>query len=254
MRVLLVDDEPPARRAMAHMLKTIPDVEVVGEAGDGLEALEVLADREVDIVLLDIQMPVLAGLELASRLSPRASPAVVFVTAWAEHAVRAFELGSADYLLKPVAPERLAQAIERARAQLASEAASRRIATLEATLRALRQEPPARSVTHLWADTGVRRMRLAVNDIDWFGGDGDYVQAHVQGREYLLKERLRELEQRLPQCFLRIHRSTIANLDAVDAAIRDKGQLTLLMKSGERLSVGRRVRARVSDALRGRAD
>ena len=251
MRVLLVDDEPPARRAMAHMLATMPGIEVVGEAGDGLEALDVLADRDVDLVLLDIQMPVLAGLELAARLSPRASPAIVFVTAWAEHAVRAFELGSADYLLKPVAPERLAQAIERARAQLASQDAARRIATLEATLRAFRDAPTSPHPTHLWADTGVRRLRLPVNDIEWFGGDGDYVQAHVQGRAYLLRERLRDLEQRLPRQFLRIHRSTIANLDAVEAAIRDKGQLTLLMKSGERLSVGRRVRARVHDVLRG---
>lgn len=251
LRILVVDDELPARRALAHMLQELPDVEVVGFAGDGMEALELLARQPVDAVLLDIEMPRLAGIELVARLSPTPAPAIVFVTAWPQHAVRAFEMRVADYLLKPVRPERLAQALACVRAQLAERSAAQRIATLEAAVGALRERLPDEAPSRVWVEHGHGRLRLALDDIEWFAADGDYVQAHTAERSYLMRDALHRLETTLPATrFLRVHRSTLVNIAAiVGVAHACNGQLILQMRSGASLPVGRRARARVRDAL-----
>lgn len=246
LRALVVDDELPARQALARLLRELQDVELVDVASNGLEALDVLACESLDLLFLDIEMPALGGLELATRLQPAVSSAVIFVTAWPQYAVTAFEIGADDYLLKPVDPVRLAAAIARARQRLAH-------AGLEASLRMLRtrQSAPG-NPDHVWVEHGASRMRLPLADIEWFAADGDYVQAHTAERGYLMRGSLNQLETTLPSPqFLRVHRSTLANVDAVTRVASVEGQLVLTTRSGATLQVGRRARSRVRQQLEG---
>lgn len=244
LRTLVVDDEPPARQVLLRLLNDSPDVAIAGTASNGLEALEVLARETIDLLFLDIEMPALAGLELATRLRPAASPAVVFVTAWPQYAVAAFDVDAADYLLKPVDPSRLQHAIERARQRLATQ-------ELGASLRVLRARQPTQDQPdHVWVEQGTTRLRLSLDSIEWFAADGDYVQAHTTTRSYLMHGSLNQLESALPAArVLRIHRSTLINVNAVTRVTSDKGQLLLTMRSGATLQVGRRARTRVKRRL-----
>lgn len=253
LRALIVDDEAPARRALERMLRELPDVEIAGSVGDGLQALDALAGGGIELVLLDIEMPVLAGMELATRLYPQVSPAVVFVTAWPQHAARAFELQAADYLLKPVDPLRLQQALERARTQLRTRNSDERIAALEAALRTLRAQAQTADIHQVWVEFGSGRLRLALEQIEWFAADGDYVQAHTAERGYLMRDSLNRLEAALsPSRFVRAHRSSLVNLDAVTRVTSTaNGQLVLTTRSGANVPVGRRVRAKVRGMLGG---
>ncbi len=244
LRALIVDDEPPARQVLLRLLGDLPEVAVAGTASNGLEALDVLARETIDILFLDIEMPALAGLELATRLQPVASPAVVFVTAWPQYAVAAFDVNAADYLLKPVEPARLAAAVARAQQRL------QRL-ELETSLKVLRaRQPESGGLDHLWVEQGGARLRLSLDDIEWFAADGDYVQAHTLTRSYLMHGSLNQLENTLPAVrFLRIHRSTLINVDAVTRVVSSNGQLLLTARSGAILQVGRRARARVRRML-----
>ncbi len=250
LRALIVDDEPPARRALASLLTDIPDVVVSGTASNGLEALDALAHRDIDLLFLDIEMPVLAGLELAARLHPTPTPAVIFVTAWPKYAVAAFDVDAADYLLKPVDPARLQHAIERARSRFVTHDDAQRISSLELPLQTLRARQPASTPTQIWVESGRGKQRLSLDDIEWFAADGDYVQAHTASRSYLMHGSLNQLENTLSSVrLLRIHRSTLINIDAVSRVTSCSGQLLLTTRSGATLHVGRRARARVRSML-----
>jgi len=251
LRALIVDDEPPARQALLRLLGDSPAmVVVVGTVSNGLEALDVLAHEPIDLLFLDIEMPALAGLELAARLQPAASPAVVFVTAWPQYAVAAFEVDAADYLLKPVDPSRLQHAIERARARLTMHESAQRIPSLQASLKILHARQATSKSSNIWVESGRGRQRLALDDVEWFAADGDYVQAHTSTRSYLMHGSLNQLESDLPATrLLRIHRSTLVNVDAVTRVASVDGQLLLTTRSGATLQVGRRARARVRRRL-----
>jgi len=244
LRALIVDDEPPARRVLTQLLAGIPGIEVAGTAANGMEALAALAHGDIDVLFLDIEMPALAGMELAGRLHPTPTPAVIFVTAWPQYAVAAFDVNAADYLLKPVDPARLAAAVARARQRLAKP-------ELDASLRVLRARQPAPNVSdHVWVEHGSARLRLSLADIEWFAADGDYVRAHTAERGYLMRASLNALESSLPAArYLRIHRSTIINVDAVSRVVSNGGQLSLITCSGATLQVGRRARRRVRRSL-----
>jgi two-component system LytT family response regulator len=251
LRALIVDDEPPARRALERMLREVPAVKVVGSAANGLQALDALAAARADLLFLDIEMPVLAGMELAAHLYPAVTPAVIFVTAYPQYGARAFGVQAADYLLKPVDPLRLAQAVERARTQLRTRSGEQRIATLGAALHSLRAETHASDMQYVWVEVGAGRLRLGLEQIEWFAADGDYVQAHTAVRSYLMRDSLSRLEAMLPASrFVRVHRSSIVNLAAVTRVTRAaNGQLLLTTRSGVELPVSRRSRARVRDIL-----
>ncbi len=248
LRVLIVDDEPPARQALLRLLRDSPEVAVAGTASNGLEALEVLARETIDLLFLDIEMPALAGLELATRLQPAASPVVVFVTAWPQYAVAAFDVDAADYLLKPVDPTRLAAAVARARQRLATP-------ELGASLRVLRARQPARNLPdHVWVEQGATRLRLSLDKIEWFAADGDYVCAHTPERGFLMRDSLNHLEASLSALrFLRVHRSTLVNVEAVVRVAASNGHLLLTTRSGVTLGVGRRARSRVREQLAGKS-
>jgi DNA-binding LytR/AlgR family response regulator len=245
LRTLIVDDEPLARKALRRLLHDVPHVDVVGEASNGIEALEWLSHEPVDLLFLDIEMPMLAGMELAARLQPVATPAVVFVTAWPQYAVDAFDVDAADYLLKPVDPARLATAVERARQHLLRP-------ELGSLLKILRARQPApQGANHVWVEHGSSRWRLALSDIEWFAADGDYVQAHTAERSHLMRGSLNKLEATLPDAhFLRVHRSTLVNVDAVTRVSTVNGQLQLTTRSTAILTVGRRARSRVRRQLK----
>jgi len=241
---LIVDDEPLARSVLMRLLAEIPGIEVTGTAANGIEALAALAHGDIDVLFLDIEMPVLAGMELATRLHPTPMPAVIFVTAWPQYAVAAFDVDAADYLLKPVDPVRLAAAVARARERLMKQ-------ELDASLRVLRARQPAENMLdHVWVEHGGARLRLLLADIEWFAADGDYVCAHTAERGYLMHASLNALESTLPAAnFIRIHRSTIVKVDAVSRVVSNNGQLSLITCSGTTLHVGRRARQRVRRSL-----
>ena len=215
LRVLIVDDEPLARARARRVLSSLPGVELAAEAGNATEAREAFAATHPDVLLLDIQMPGEDGFALLASLAPR--PAVVFVTAFDQYAVRAFEENAVDYLLKPYRPERLAAALQRVREELARPAdLSRRLEALLATL-----GPGARSASHLDRFTvrvGLRQLIVKAEDVLWFGAEDKLVFAAVEGNRHYVNFTLDELEQRLdPARFVRVHRSAIANLDRAAA-------------------------------------
>ncbi|CAN5140927.1 LytTR family DNA-binding domain-containing protein [soil metagenome] len=241
LSALIVDDEPVARAGLRHMLAEIAWVDCIGEAANGLAAIELIERLKPELVFLDIQMPGLLGTELAARLQHR--PLIVFTTAYAEHAVSAFELGALDYLLKPFGPERLQAALERIRATVGEPVAP----ALERFGEALAPGP----ISRLFVRQGRAIVPLAVAQIVWFEALGDYVAVHSAGTTQLLHLSLNRLEARLdPQRFLRIHRTHIVNLDQVRAFRRqDGGGLAAEMLDGSLLAVSRAK----AQALRGLA-
>jgi two-component system LytT family response regulator len=232
--VLIADDEPVARRGLKDMLAggAFEWIECIGEAANGIEAVQAIDRLRPDLVFLDVQMPGLLGTEVLSRVAHQ--PSVVFTTAYAQHAVTAFELGALDYLLKPFGPARLAAALERVRAALGEPVSH---SALERFGDALGQGP----ISRLFVRSGGALVPVAVNQVSWFSSDGDYVVAHVKGARHLLHLSLARLEARLdPQRFLRIHRTHIVNLDRLKTFKRGiGGQFIAELDDGTRLPVSR---------------
>lgn len=214
LRLVLVDDEPLARARAKRLLEQIGGAQVVGEAGSAAEAERVIADQKPDAILLDIQMPGDDGFALLARLDPR--PAVVFVTAFDQYAVRAFEANAVDYLLKPFRAERLAEALARVRTELAKpEDLSRRLEELLASVgRAGGAGAVEPHLDRFTVRIGTKQLILKSSDVLWFGAEDKLVFAAVEGDKHYVNFTLDELEKRLdPAKFARVHRSAIANLD-----------------------------------------
>jgi two-component system LytT family response regulator len=238
--VLVVDDEPVARAGLRHMLAEIEWLACIGEAANGEAALAAIEAQRPEVVFLDVQMPGLSGIEVARRA--RHQPLFVFTTAYAEHAVTAFELGALDYLLKPFGSERLDGALERVRAALGEPHA----AALDRIAEAFGSGPLSR----LFVRSGRTIVPVAVAEVAWFEAVGDYIAAHVGDAQHVLHLSLSQLEGRLDaQRFARIHRAHIVNLDHVRAFRREPdGRLVAELKQGRILPVSR-ARARDLRAL-----
>jgi two-component system LytT family response regulator len=230
--VLIADDEPIARRGLREMLDAFEWATCVGEAANGVEAVQAIDRLRPELVFLDVQMPGLAGTDVLARVAHQ--PFVVFTTAFAQHAVTAFELGALDYLLKPFGPTRFSATMERVRAALGEPAAH---SALERFGDAMGQGP----ISRLFVRSGGALVPVAVNDVSHFSADGDYVVAHVARARHMLHLSLNRLEARLdPQRFLRIHRTHIVNLDRLKTFKRGSGgQLTAELVDGARLPVSR---------------
>jgi len=212
VRALIVDDEPLARRGVALRLKKFRDVEVVGECGDGSSAVEKILELSPDVVFLDVQMPGMDGFEVLRALPSQDLPSVIFLTAYEQHAVRAFDVHALDYLLKPVDDERFDNAVQRAR-QVKD--AGSRIQMAERILRML-EENSRRYVSRFPVRVGSRIQIVLTDDIEWIAAAGDYAELHGGGRCHLLRETMNSLEQKLdPVQFLRIHRSRIVRVGCV---------------------------------------
>lgn len=251
LRVALVDDEPPALRRLQMAIDKTSDVEVVGQATNGEDALALIRRGDIDVVLLDIRMPGLSGLDLARAIDPVEAPAFIFVTAFSRFATDAFELAAVDYLLKPVEFERLHEALERARVRLRSRVANSRIAELEevvAALRATEVEPPQSGFAdEIWVPDRGDRVRLPVSLIDWVEAERDYVRIHSRGRSFLVRKAIRKLQAELdPADFLRVHRGALVRRDRiVRLARRAGGPAAVVLQSGAEVPVARRQAAQV---------
>jgi two-component system LytT family response regulator len=221
MRVAVVDDEPLARRGVLTRLDAEPDVTVVAEAMDG-HALAALRRSEIDVAIVDVQMPGLSGLDALAAIPVAERPLAILLTAHDSFAVRAFELGAVDYLLKPIDDERFAESIERARRQLGRAASS---------------APAERFAIRI----GTRVQYVAAADVEWIEADGDYAALHVHGERHLLRETLHTLSKRLdPARFLRVHRSAIVRVDQVaEMQPRPNRDAVLRLRDGATLRASR---------------
>jgi len=247
LRILIVDDEPLAVRRLEIGLAGIPGAEAVGSATDAEKAARAIAALDPDVILLDIRMPGLDGLQLVETLSPAAMPAVIFVTAYSRFAVDAFKVKAVDYLLKPVEFPRLAQALDRAREALAAREAlqgARPLAEIERT--------DGRS-DEIWVVTRGARHRLAAGQIEWIQAERDYVRVHAAGRTHLIRRSIQALSRELdPDAFVRVHRSALVRLDQVASLTRNEdGALRLVLRSGAMVGVSRRHAAALRARLGG---
>jgi DNA-binding LytR/AlgR family response regulator len=244
MRVLVVDDEPLARRRLEILLRDVADVELAGTAADGLAARRMIADLAPDVVLLDIKMPGLNGLEVLDALTvTEAPPVVIFVTAFDRFAVEAFDRAASDYLLKPVEPERLAAALRRAREVLSRRQAAERVEELEELVRNLRGGPAPAETTfrELWVQERGGRAHLAVAAIDWIAAERDYVRIHAGQRSYLVRLSIVALAARLdPAQFIRVHRSSLVRADRIVRVRNAAGRGSVTLSTGVEVAVSRR--------------
>lgn len=241
MKVLVVDDEAPARRRLVRMLERLGGVEVVGEAADGEQALALVRQRAPELLLLDIDMPEMDGLELAEVPG---LPPVVFTTAHAEHALRAFEVAAVDYLLKPISRERLAEAIERARARGRGAAGARGCGEPP------REAPAAESPPRIIARSGGTQHVIEAGEITRFHATDKVTVFVHEGRELVLDDSLTALEQRLSaHGFLRVHRAELINLAAVRALHSEDGSMRVELRDGSVAAVGRRSMAELKRRL-----
>lgn len=251
IRVVLADDEPLARERIRTLLATHPDVTLVAECADGDETLKVLLAERPDVVFLDVQMPELDGFAVLEAMPPELRPSVIFVTAFDEHAVRAFEVNAIDYLLKPVEPRRFEAALARVRERHGAPAgAGTQQAALEAVLAELRKGRAW--ATRLVVRDGSRVSFVRTEEIDWIDAAGNYARLHVGKAMHLLREPLKILETRLdPERFLRVHRSAIVNLERITAVEPYfHGEYTLTLRDGTRLTSSRTHSARLRSLLR----
>jgi len=253
VRVLIIDDEPLARQRITDLLRREGGVEIVGEAEDGIAAVEAIRRLQPDIVFLDVQMPGKTGLQVLDEVGANKMPVTVFVTAYDQHALAAFELAAVDYLVKPFDNERFGQAFQRAR-RISSFAEVSRLS--ERLLEVLHREgttprsPPQGTPSAALPSAYLERISVEmkgqvrlvpVEEIDFMTASGPYVEIHAADRTFLIRERMQTLEDRLdPAEFFRIHRSIIVRTDRIEALLRAPGSdYAVRLKSGVKLKVGR---------------
>lgn len=234
MRILIVDDEQPARDKLHRLLELEPDVTVIAEARDGIEALHVIEDFKPDVVYLDIQMPEVSGIELAASL-PQPAPLIVFATAFDQYAISAFDANAIDYLLKPYDQERLQRSLQRVRQHLAR---------LEQTpMPPFDSGHPLRQL--LVTERGVTRV-IRVDDIEWIETADNYVVLHTAGEQTLMRQTLTSLLEKLGSPFVRCHRRAAVRIGCIESVIAlDKGDCEFVLRSGALVPCSRQYRADV---------
>jgi two-component system LytT family response regulator len=251
LKTVIVDDEPLARDFLGMLLASHKDIEVVAQCKNGQEALAYLQSKPVELLFLDIQMPEMGGFDVVEQVGLRHLPPTIFVTAYHEHAVRAFDVHAVDYLTKPVEPERLGTALERVRRKIAAETALMTQEQLTAVLNGLRnstEESKSYSSRFLVKD-GEKEILLSVEKIDWIEAADYYSCLHANNRRYMLRESIADLSNKLdPKQFVRIHRSSIVNLDQIREIYRD-GQTegTVVLTDGQKLRMSRAGRQKLNE-------
>jgi two-component system LytT family response regulator len=265
MRVMIVDDEPIARRRLSRLLRLEDDVEVVNEVGSGRDAVTAIRESKPDLVFLDVQMPDIDGFGVVAELGNESLPAIIFVTAYNEYAVKAFDVNAIDYILKPFDPDRFRSAFTRARTHLeqkSSAEAGRRIkALLEEVLGEERAQalatvngngkaaapaaPPRQGhLDRLMVKHDGRVYFVKVSDVDWFEAAGNYVRVHVGRVSHLIRETMHGIESQLdPNQFARIHRAVIVNLDRIrELQPWFAGDYIVILRDGRQLKLSRTYR------------
>ena len=256
IRVVVADDEPLAVRRLITGLGKMPDIEIVGTAGDGKTALELVRTLAPDIAFLDIKMPAMSGLDVAKELRGSDLPAIIFITAFGRFAIKAFELAAVDYLLKPVDFDRMREAIDRAMHRRRATHAEQRARELQGLLDAVRDESlqnlePAQGEPAIWLRDRDGHVRVPRATIEFVQADRDYVHVHTRGRKYLVRETLHAfLEQLQSADFVQVHRSYVVNVGFVErVSKRLSGSTTILMSAGANIPVGRNYAASIRSLL-----
>jgi two-component system, LytTR family, response regulator len=245
LRVLVVDDEPLGRVRVEDLIRREPGVELVGSAADGTAAVDAIRTLRPDLVFLDVQMPGKTGLEVVREIGPDAMPATIFVTAYDQYAIQAFDVAAVDYLVKPFDDERFEQALQRARRLLALEGMDRLRGQLLTLLGGgpapAESAPGTRYLERIAVDSRGRMESVPVSDIDYIVASGPYARLQVGQRRHVIRETMQALEENLdPRRFLRVHRSVIVRLDLVEALLRGPGgDSEVRLKDGIRLRVSR---------------
>jgi two-component system, LytTR family, response regulator len=251
LRVVIVDDEQLPRQRVADLVRSHRELDLVAEASDGRSALDAIVEHQPDLVFLDIQMPELDGFQVISALDDEESlPAFVFVTAYDEYAIRAFEVDALDYLLKPLTAERFAAAVARVMARL-----NRRDDAPRPPLRELASRAAAERgtpTTRFVARRGSKHYFVRVDDIDWIEAEANYVRLVTGDKSHLIRETMKSVEARLdPSAFVRIHRSAIVAVDRIQSIeARDAGEYVITMPGGAQLMSSRSYGDRVRNLLR----
>jgi len=258
IRTVIVDDEPAARRGVRLLLERDGGVDIVGEASGGEEAAELIARERPKLAFLDVQMPGCDGFQTLVRAGIENVPAVIFVTAYDEHALRAFEVNAVDYLLKPYDDARFAAALQRAKDEVRRRQADTVNARLHQLLDYLQHAPqqPAPPADHgadrILLKSSGEIFFLKAEEIDWIEAEGDYMKFHVSGRTHLMRETMARLESRLdPKKFIRIHRSTIVNIDRLRKLSPSfAGEYAVILHDGTKLKLSRGYHERIATLLK----
>jgi two-component system LytT family response regulator len=249
VRTLIVDDEELGRKRIRKLLSLESEFEIVGESRDGPEAIRTIEKFAPNLVFLDVQMPELGGFEVLAQIAPEKMPVIIFVTAYDEFALKAFEAQALDYLLKPFDDERFTQSLQRARTYLNGN----ETVEIKERLAKLVNGLPTQGnyLSRIAVKCAGRVLFLKAGEIDWIEAAGNYVNLHVGKESYLLRGRMSELEKRFdPEQFFRIHRSTIVNLDRVkELQLLFKGEGIVVLKGGQQLSASRSCSQRLQSFL-----
>jgi len=245
IRTLIVDDEPLALRRLRALLADEADIEIVGEAANGTEAVRAIAGERPDLVFLDVQMPGLDGFDVLRATASIHQPFVVFVTAHDEHAIRAFEVQAVDYVLKPVIETRFREAVRRAITRLRGESTADIARQMAQFLERVAPAPARSGRIAVKRDGRVNFVRI--EDIDWVEAEGDLVRVHAGKEAHTIRETMAQIEAKLPpERFMRVHRSIIVNTERVrEVQPWFKGDYVLIMHDGTKLRSGRTYRQSV---------
>jgi two-component system LytT family response regulator len=248
-RTLIVDDEPLARERLRQLLEREPEVELIGECANGLEAVAAIREQAPELVFLDVQMPELDGFGVLARLDPARLPAVIFVTAYDQYALKAFEVHAVDYLLKPFDRGRFQKALRRALDQLQHQQTGDLTQRLSSLLGELKPAP--KHLDRLAVKSAGRVVVVKVTDIDWIEAADNYVSLHLGTESHLHRETMAALEGQLPpDKFLRISRSAIVNVDRIkELHPMFHGEYTVVLRNGTKLTLSRNYRDKLNQLL-----
>jgi two-component system LytT family response regulator len=252
LRVAIVDDEPLARQHIADRLAQEENVAIVGEAGDGRAAVELIRREHPDLVFLDVQMPGLDGLDVVDTIGAEEMPATIFTTAFDQYALAAFDRAAVDYLLKPFDDERFSQAFRRARKAIELREVDRTTKKLLSLLQeSSSSAAPRERLERIAVESRGQVRSVPVEKIDYITASGPYAELHVGGQTFAVRERMQTLEERLdPEMFLRVHRSVIVRMDRVEAMLRSPGgDYAVRLRDGTKLSVSRARREELERRL-----
>ncbi len=258
IRVLIVDDEPGARRRLERLLSREADVEIVDQVGTGRKAIAAIGTLKPDLVFLDVQMPGMTGIDVVREVGSHRMPAVIFVTAYDQYAVEAFDVAALDYLLKPFDDERFEQALTRARQHLARHATDELRDRLQALLQAVASPAPAgpepaptKYLERIAVEMRGQLRIVPISKISFISASGNYVYLHVGEDELLVREQMQRLEDHLPpDQFFRIHRSTIVRLDEIETLLsKPGGDYAVRLRNGKHLKASRSRWGKLADRL-----
>jgi two-component system, LytTR family, response regulator len=251
-RVLIVDDEPLARERIREMLKGDREIETIGEARNGCEAIEAITAQAPDIVFLDVQMPDLDGFEVLQAVGEKCLPLIIFVTAYDQHALRAFDVHAIDYLMKPFDRERFARALDHAKDQMKRPTDERDTSRMIRLLEELKAG--AKYLERLAIKTGEKILFIRAEDVDSLEAEGNYVRVNVAISSYMLRETINSIESQLdPRTFVRIHRSTIVNMNRVkELQAWARGEYRVMLDNGASYSLSRGYREHFDNFIKNR--